>query len=250
MLKIIFCSFLFLYQINCFAKEPVQKSNTQVENRTKNTSSDTELEVEGKANRDGKIALFLISSEFFLPDRIFGIGTYYRYSSYFDFGIHAFYDRSSSKSLSFSRNWSVNFNINKFETSEFILDSYVRVRPLQGTFSGRLGLGYVRTGLKYNITLPKSTDTLDIDMQKHALVVTGFIGNQWNFGDAFIGCDWLGFNLPIQSKVYFNHRLSSNQSIEAGELLNEYALQIKENNEEQPFSRIFYLFQIRFGVEI
>ncbi len=250
MLKILFCSFLLLYQMNCFAKEPVINASTQVENKSKNNSSDKELEEGAKVNRDGKIAFYPIISDVFTGGLIFGLGSYYHYSSYFDFGIHAFYDRSSSKSLSLSKYQSVNFDINKFETSEFILDSHVRVRPLQGTFSGRLGLGYVRTGLKYNISLPKSTETLDLDMQMHALVGTVFIGNQWNFDQAFIGCDWIGVNLPILSKVNLNHRLSNIQSTESSELLNEYALQIKENNKKQPFSRIFYLLQVRFGLEI
>lgn len=67
--------------------------------------------------------------------------------------------------------------------------------------------GYQSSQVSYGVGPSRPTSNVDGSIKGEALIIGGSIGNHWTYGNGFtIGCDWLGFMVPLVKKVSVGSR--------------------------------------------
>lgn len=76
----------------------------------------------------------------------------------------------------------------------------VHLKTFMGnSFYVRIGADY--RDVKYKYTSPSWSSNTTEKFEGDSITVTGLIGNQWQWDNFTLGCDWIGYALPVTSKV-------------------------------------------------
>ncbi|MEI6399610.1 MAG: hypothetical protein WCO71_12650, partial [Pseudomonadota bacterium] len=81
------------------------------------------------------------------------------------------------------------------------------------SFALGASVGYQDSTVEYGVGPSRPTSNVDGSINGRAVFIGGSIGNHWTYDNGFtIGCDWLGFMVPIAKKVSVGGRYYNSPS--------------------------------------